>query len=116
MLEVIYIYICVVAIERIFAFNSLIHMQYFQHMPDNTILYTVLFATAGLDYNAIFGAMFILNGSMMTVQISVPIVDDDIFEENESFRGLLTLISRERVTINVDTADVIILTSKLLHN
>ncbi len=73
--------------------------------------YLELFATANLDYTVISELMFILNGSMMTVQIPVPIVDDDIFESDETFIGLLSVISGERVTVDIDMANATIIAS-----
>ena len=75
------------------------------------------FARAGQDYTRVSGRRVILNRNRMTVQISVNIVNENLLEENEMFRGELSLISIDRVTISVDTARATITNddSKYIH-
>ncbi len=69
-----------------------------------TYLHAAMFTTASLDYTVIPGRRITLHRNMMTAQVSVPLVNDNLFEEDEVFTGELSLISGERVTINVGTA------------
>ncbi len=73
------------------------------------MILTGMFAVAGEDYTAISGMMITLTPSMMTFQILVNLTDDVIFEQNELFRGELTLISTERVRVGGGIANATIM-------
>ncbi len=66
-------------------------------------------ALAGLDYVSVINMPIILSASMQTIQISVDLNDDPIFENNEMFRGILTIISGEGVSLSPGTADATII-------
>ncbi len=51
----------------------------------------------------------------MTVQIRVPINNDDLFEQDEMFQGLLSLVSGGRVSVDIDVANATIIASKHTH-
>ena len=46
---------------------------------------------------------------MQTIEISVELRDDLIFENNEMFQGTLTIISGERVSLSPGTANATII-------
>ncbi len=46
---------------------------------------------------------------MQTIQITVDLISDSIFENNEMFQGTLTIISGERVSLSPGTADATII-------
>ncbi len=66
-------------------------------------------AIVDVDYTAIAGMQITFNSTMITVDIAVNIIDDIEIESDEIFRGLLTLISGERVSVGVGTADATII-------
>ncbi len=72
-----------------------------------------MFAIAGQDYIAISNMMFTLTPSMMTFVIRVDLVNDVMFEQNELFRGELTLINEDihegRVTVGEGIANATII-------
>ncbi len=51
----------------------------------------------------------------MTVQIRVPITNDDLFEQDEMFQGLISIVSGERVSVDIDVANATIIASKNTH-
>ena len=46
---------------------------------------------------------------MQTIMITVDLNDNHIFETNKIFQGILTIISGERVSLNLGTADATII-------
>ena len=64
---------------------------------------------AGLDYTSIINMPIILRAGMQTIVITVDLNDDHIFETNKIFQGILTIISGERVSLNLGTADATII-------
>ncbi len=48
----------------------------------------------------------------MTFEIQVPITNDGLFEQDEMFQGLLSLVSGERVSVDIDVANATIIASK----
>ncbi len=76
---------------------------------------TAQFATAGIDYTAISDGRFILKEDMTTVQIEVKIRHNSKYEQDEKFQGLLSLVSGERVSVDINSADTIIIDDKRKH-
>ena len=50
---------------------------------------------ASLDYTVIPGRRITLHRNMMTAQVSVPLVNDNLFEEDEVFTGELRTTTME---------------------
>ncbi len=46
---------------------------------------------------------------MQSINISVELINDPIFENNEMFQGILTIISGERVSLSPSTANATII-------
>ncbi len=46
---------------------------------------------------------------MQTIQISVNLTDDEIFENNEMFQGILSIVSGESVSLSPGTAEATII-------
>ena len=51
----------------------------------------------------------ILSAGMQTVVITVNLTNDQLFENNEMFQGILTIISGERVSLSPGTANATII-------
>ncbi|XP_064387556.1 uncharacterized protein LOC135335860 isoform X4 [Halichondria panicea] len=66
-------------------------------------------AMAGLDYTSITNSPIILSAGMQTIQIAVALINDPIFENDKLFQGILTIISGERVSLGLDTANATII-------
>ncbi len=49
---------------------------------------------------------------MTMIKIEVPITNDDIFEQDERFQGLISIVSGERVSVDIDVANATIIASK----
>ena len=64
---------------------------------------------AGLDYTSITNSPIILSAGMQTIQIAVALINDPIFENDKLFQGILTIISGERVSLGLDTANATII-------
>ncbi len=64
---------------------------------------------AGLDYTSIINMPIILSAGMQSINISVELINDPIFENNEMFQGILTIISGERVSLSPSTANATII-------
>ena len=64
---------------------------------------------AGLDYTSIINMPIILSAGMQSINISVELINDPIFENNEMFQGILTIISGERVSLSPGTANATII-------
>ena len=79
------------------------------HLPP-THTQTEFAAFAGLDYTPIINRPIILSAGMQTIQIAVDLNDDQIFESNEIFRGMLRLLTTERVvSLSPGTAEATII-------
>ena len=46
---------------------------------------------------------------MQSINIAVELINDTIFENNEMFQGILTIISGERVSLSLGTANATII-------
>ncbi len=66
-------------------------------------------AMAGLDYTSIINMPIILRAGMQTIGIAVELTPDQQFENNERFRGILTIITTDRVSLDLDTANATII-------
>ena len=51
----------------------------------------------------------ILSAGMQSINIAVELINDTIFENNEMFQGILTIISEERVSLDPGTASATII-------
>ena len=79
------------------------------HTHTHTPTHTDFAAMAGLDYTSIINMPIILSAGMQTIQIAVELINDTIFENNEMFQGILTIISGERVSLSPGTANATII-------
>ncbi len=79
------------------------------------LIFTDQFATAGVDYTSINGKQFVLNREKISFKIGVIMIHNEEFESNETFRGKLTLLSGERVTIDANSAIATIIDDKRKH-
>ncbi len=66
-------------------------------------------AMAGLDYTSIINMPIILRAGMQTIGIAVDLTPDQQFENNEMFQGILTIITMDRVSLDLDTANATII-------
>ncbi len=66
-------------------------------------------ALAGLDYTAIINRPITLSAGMQTIQIVVDLSNDQLFENNEMFQGILSLFTTERVSLSPGTAEATII-------
>ncbi len=66
-------------------------------------------ALAGLDYTAIINRPITLSAGMQTIQIAVDLTVDQLFENNEMFQGILSIISGESVSLSPGTAEATII-------
>nr|WP_316829064.1 Calx-beta domain-containing protein [Pedobacter miscanthi] len=68
-------------------------------------------ATAGLDYTATNGTLTFPAGSAAgaTLTFTVPVIDDNIVETNETFNGVISNVSGNLVTIATNTATTTII-------
>ena len=70
---------------------------------------------AGLDYTSIINMPIILSASMQSIEIPVDLNPDQLFENNETFQGILTIISGKRVSLSPGTADATIINDEGLY-
>ena len=77
--------------------------------PPPTPPHTDFAAMAGVDYTSVINMPIIPSASMQSIDISVELINDTIFENNEMFQGILTIISGERVSLSPGTADATII-------
>ena len=67
-------------------------------------------AMAGLDYTSVINMPMILSAGMQSIDhILVDLINDPIFENNEVFQGTLTIISGERASLSLGTANTTII-------
>ncbi len=78
-------------------------------MHTHTHTHTDFAAMAGVDYISVINMPIILSAGMQTIEISVELINDTIFENNEMFQGTLTIISGERVSLSPGTANATII-------
>ncbi len=64
---------------------------------------------AGLDYTSINMPIILSAGIQSGLEISVELMSDPIFENNEMFQGKLTIISGDRVSLSPGTANTTII-------
>ncbi len=72
-------------------------------------------ALAGVDYISVINMPIILSAGMQSINISVDLNNDPIFENNEMFQGILTIISGERVSLSPGTADATIINDEGMY-
>ena len=72
-------------------------------------------AMTGLDYTSIINMSIILSAGMQTIQISVDLNPDQLFENNERFQGILSLITTDSVSLSPGTADATIIDGEGLY-
>ena len=72
-------------------------------------------AMAGQDYTSIINMPIILRPGMQTIQITVNLIDDQLIEINEVFRGTLSLVTTDRVSLGLDNADATIIEDESIY-
>ena len=68
------------------------------------------------NYTSVIDMSFILSAGMQTIQISVNLNPDQLYENNEMFQGILSLITTDRVSLSPGTADATIIDGGGLYN
>ncbi|XP_064387566.1 uncharacterized protein LOC135335869 isoform X2 [Halichondria panicea] len=71
-------------------------------------------AFAGVDYISVINMQIILSAGMQSINIAVELINDTIFENNEMFQGILTIISEERVSLDPGTASATIIEDEVV--
>ncbi len=91
--------------------RSILHFYYINiTFTTHTHTQTDFAAFAGLDYTPIINRPITLSAGMQTIQIAVDLNNDQIFESNEIFRGMLRLLTTERVvSLSPGTAEATII-------
>ncbi len=85
------------------------------HTHTHTHTHTDFAAMAGLDYTSIINMPIILSAGMQSIDISVELNPDQIFENNEIFQGTLAIISGERVSLSPGTANATIVEDESMY-
>ncbi len=68
-----------------------------------------------VDYISVINMPIILSAGMQSINISVDLNNDPIFENNEMFQGTLTIVSGERVSLSPGTANATIINDEGLY-
>ena len=71
---------------------------------------------AGLDYTSIINMPIILSAGMQSIDIPVDLINDPIFDNFEMFLGILSLVTTDRVSLSLGTADATIIDSNGMYN
>ncbi len=86
--------------------------SYIYHSPTHTDFA----AMGGLDYTSIINMPIILSAGMQSINIPVDLINDLMFENNEMFQAILTIVSGERVSLSPGTADATIIEDDGMYN